>query len=252
MRNIKPLVCLSVLATAIGLVSGAFADNFINLTTVKDDIVVTDGARLHAVLDDSGSISIAPNATVTLWMAIIQESSSMNGAGITCLGDATIILESENYICGRSRGFPAIYVPKGSTLTIKGPGKLTAIGNAWAAGIGGGEGLNCGNIVIDGGIITAKGGSSSDNGSISYITDDMIIPPDSNYKKNSIIIHPPSNDGGGPGIGAARMGGHCVHKQYRDYARGRKHGSQLRQLLSRHLRARRFHAYDRGRWFADG
>lgn len=201
----KRMKCLFVAcAAAFGLVFGAFAESFVNLTTVKDDLVVTDGTRLHAVLHDSGSISIAPNATVTLWGAIIQESSSMNGAGITCLGDATIILECENYICGRSRGFPAIYVPKGSTLTIKGPGKLTAIGNGWAAGIGGGEGLNCGNIVIDGGMITAEGGDSSDIGSISYITDDMIIPPDSNYKKNSIIIRPPSNDGGGPGIGAAR------------------------------------------------
>ena len=133
---------LVTLVAILGLAAGAFADSFVNLTTVKDDIVVTDGARLHAVLDDSGTISIAPNATVTLWMAIIQESGSKTGAGITCLGNATIILESENYICGRSSGFPAIYVPKGSTLTIKGPGKLTAIGNGWAAGIGGGEGLN--------------------------------------------------------------------------------------------------------------
>lgn len=195
---------MAVLSALVCFASAAFAESFVNLTTVKGDMVVTDGTRLHAVLDDSGSISIAPNATVTLWMAIIQESSSVNGAGITCLGDATIILESENYIFGRSRGFPAIYVPKGSTLTIKGNGKLTAIGNGWAAGIGGGEGLNCGNIVIDGGMITAEGGDSSNHGSITCITDDMILSPDSDYKKNSIVIHPPSNDGGGPGIGAAK------------------------------------------------
>ena len=197
----RTMVALSALMC---FASAAFAESFINLTTVKQDVVVTDGTRLHAVLDDEGSISIAPNATVTLWMAIIQGSSTVNGAGITCMGDATIILESENYICGRSSGFPAIYVPKGSTLTIKGTGRLTAIGNGFAAGIGGGDGQDCGNIVIDGGVITAKGGSSSNDGTITYITDDMIIPPGSNYKQNSIIIHPPTVNGGGPGIGAAR------------------------------------------------
>lgn len=196
------LLCLA----AFGLAFASRAESFVNLSTVSGDMVVTDGSRLHAVLNDKGKISIAPNATVTLWLAIIQDSATKQGAGITCLGDATIILEGENYVCGRSSGFPAIYVPKGSTLTIKGSGKLTAIGNGFAAGIGGGEGQDCGSIVIDGGVITAQCGDYDDDGSITFITDDMILPPDSNYKKNSLVIHPPSVNGGGPGIGAAQNG----------------------------------------------
>ncbi len=196
----KKLILLGF--AAFGLAFASRAESFVNLGTVSGDIVVTDGTRLHAVLNDKGNISIASNATVTLWLAIIQESATKQGAGITCLGDATIILEGENYVCGRSSDFPAIYVPKGSTLTIKGTGKLTAIGNGFAAGIGGGRGKDCGNIVIDGGVITAEGGRSSDNGDIAYITDDMIIPPDSNYRHNTLIIHPPCVNGGGTGIGA--------------------------------------------------
>ena len=197
---------IATLALTVCAAFTASAENFVNLSTVSGDMVVTDGSRLHAMLNDKGKISIAPNATVTLWLAIIQGSATKTGAGITCQGNATIILEGENYVCGRSSGFPAIYVPKGSTLTIKGTGKLTAIGNGWAAGIGGGDGQDCGNIVIDGGVITAQGGDYDDDGSITFITDDMILPPDSNYKKNSLVIHPPSVNGGGPGIGAAQNG----------------------------------------------
>ena len=64
---------MAVLSALICFASAAFAESFINLTTVKNDIVVTDGTRIHSVLPNTGKISIAPNATVTLWMAIIQE-----------------------------------------------------------------------------------------------------------------------------------------------------------------------------------
>jgi hypothetical protein len=52
-------------------------------------------------------------------------------------------------------------VPKDKTLTIKGEtegtGKLIARSNGYSAGIGGGYYINCGNIVIQGGNITAAG-----------------------------------------------------------------------------------------------
>ena len=60
--------------------------------------------------------------------------------------------------------------PAWATLTIKGEtegtGKLIASSNGDGAGIGGGDGIsstakNCGNIVIQGGVITATGGSNS-------------------------------------------------------------------------------------------
>jgi hypothetical protein len=71
-------------------------------------------------------------------------------AGINCAGNATINLAdgSENTVKGFHSDYPGIHVPMGSTLTIEGPGKLTASSNGKGAGIGGGKNLGCGNIVI--------------------------------------------------------------------------------------------------------
>lgn len=104
---------------------------------------------------------IPDGATVTLRDASINCNGGV--PGITCNGDATIILEGSNTVTG-SEGEPGISVPEGRTLTIKGSGSLTAEGgtyefggNKWGgAGIGGlPEG---GNVIIEGGSITAIGG----------------------------------------------------------------------------------------------
>ena len=100
-------------------------------------------------------IKIADGATVTLHDIHIADDSY-----IDCKGDATIILESENSICA-AKNNPAIWVNEGKTLTIKGTGSLDAENEGWAAGIGGGETLPCGNIVIESGTIVAKGGESA-------------------------------------------------------------------------------------------
>ena len=100
-------------------------------------------------------IKIAAGATVTLYDVHIADDSY-----IDCKGDATIILEGENSICADDNN-PAIWVDEGKTLTIKGTGSLKAENVGWAAGIGGGEKLPCGNIVIESGTIVAKGGERS-------------------------------------------------------------------------------------------
>ena len=82
-------------------------------------------------------------------------------AGLTCSGDATLILEGTNFVRGFYRHHPGIYVPEGKTLTISGDGALTAISNGKSAGIGGGHWLSCGNIVIEGGSISAIGGEKA-------------------------------------------------------------------------------------------
>ena len=101
-------------------------------------------------------ISIGDGATVTLHDVHISD-----GSYIDCDGDATIVLEGENSICANYNN-PAIWVPKGYTLTIKGTGSLDAENDrntyGIAAAIGGGEKLPCGNIVIESGTIVAKGG----------------------------------------------------------------------------------------------
>ena len=68
---------------------------------------------------------------------------------------------------GFHQHFPGVFVPSGNTLTIKGgtsgTGKLIASSNGDGAGIGGGSSTvipNCGNIVIQGGVIEATGGNN--------------------------------------------------------------------------------------------
>ena len=151
--------------------------NVVDLSTVTTATTIKDGYTVTGTLDVANypvKISIADGATVTLDGVTITGENSLDykWAGITCLGDATIILkdDSENSVKGFHQNYPGIYVPgdadnpaNNKTLTIKGEtkgtGKLTASSNGNGAGIGGGNSINCGNIEIQGGKITATGGS---------------------------------------------------------------------------------------------
>ena len=83
--------------------------------------------KLLALLAANVKVSIADGATVTLRDATINwvHSASCKWAGITCEGDATIILEGANTVKGFYEHYSGIYAPKGKTLTIKGQGSLT-------------------------------------------------------------------------------------------------------------------------------
>ena len=127
-------------------------------------------------LDGGYRICIVDGATVTLsGVTIHGDSVSQNipWAGLTCLGDATIILEGDNKVNGFNLACPGILPgEEGKTLTIKGSGTLkaksafsSATGGPHAAGIGCGTmtypgyvNTSCGNIRIEGGHITATGG----------------------------------------------------------------------------------------------
>ena len=96
-----------------------------------------------------------------------DDSPALSGvfAGITCLGNATLIISGteDNYVKGFSSGYPGIFVPSGSTLTITGSGTLYALGDEYGAGIGSGRSdvtavKDAGNIVIQGGRISSVGG----------------------------------------------------------------------------------------------
>ena len=138
----------------------------INLSTVTGNTTAKDGDVLTGTLGTNVKISIAAGATVTLQGADINGSGTWNSgsyAGINCVGDATIILDGTNTVRGFYENYPGIHVPTGSTLTIQGDGSLTASSNGYGAdicygaGIGGGYRLQCGNIVIVGGTVTATG-----------------------------------------------------------------------------------------------
>lgn len=117
------------------------------------------------------SIKIAENATVTLSDAKISPSDC---AGITCQGNATIILVGTNTVVAGKVGYAGICCGDSSTtLTIRGTGSLTATGQGInipggeytaiaGAGIGGDcRSHSCGDIRIEGGTITAIGGAGA-------------------------------------------------------------------------------------------
>ena len=158
--------------TAISFTMTEAAAKIIYLADVTSNTIVEDGYTVTGTLGAEVKISIADGATVTLDGVTIngEDDENYSWAGITCVGNATIILKdgSENTVRGFYEDYPGIYVPGNHTLTIKGgaagTGKLTASSNGYGAGIGGGYEKHCGNIEIQGGVITATGGSDASAG----------------------------------------------------------------------------------------
>ena len=149
----------------------------VDLSGVTTDTIIRDGQTVTGTLSANVKISIEDGATVTLDNVTINgidesgvppwQSSDYPWAGLTCLGDATLVLSGENTVNSFHNLHPGILVAKqlgeGAeyTLTITGSGSLTATGNQYAAGIGSETGTSCGNITITGGTITATGGSDA-------------------------------------------------------------------------------------------
>ena len=136
--------------------------------STEEFATATDGMTITGTLTANVKVSIADGATITFDNATINgvNNESYKWAGITCLGDATIILKdgTTNKVKGFFKRYPGIQPgPSGKTLIIKGgtagTGTLEASSSQWGPGIGG-ENATCGNIEIQGGVITAKG----DNG----------------------------------------------------------------------------------------
>ena len=141
-------------------VSVELVSKTIDLSKVTGNIMIPDGYTVTGTLAGNYQISIASGATVTLDGVTINgvNSEYCKWAGITCLGDATIILKegTTNIVKGFYGAYPDIQAgPTDNTLTIKGTGSLTASSNRHGAGIGGVAEESCGNIDIQGGIITA-------------------------------------------------------------------------------------------------
>lgn len=135
-----------------------------DLSGITADYIATDFETLTGTLTSKVKISVEAGATVTLNNANINgtdEWKDTSCPGLSCLGNATIILNGDNHVTSYKGNHPGIYIPSGSTLTIQGPGSLTAKGEpssgSGGAGIGGGYSISCGNIHIEGGTITASG-----------------------------------------------------------------------------------------------
>ena len=163
-----------------------------DLSSLSADYEAQNGETLTGQLAASHKISIAAGATVILKNVDINYGKTLTAssyAGITCLGDATLIVVNaspeiaynENYVKGFNAtliisgtdyvkgfnvGYPGIFVPSGHTLTITGSGTLDVLSDEYGAAIGSGryniDAYNsCGNIVIQGGTIYARGGGSA-------------------------------------------------------------------------------------------
>ena len=137
--------------------------DIVDLSTLTGDMEARNGQTLTGTLGCNVKVSIADGATVTLRDATIngRNKNAFRWAGITCPGNATLVLEGENSVRGFQRMFPGIHIAPGKTLTIKGSGSLSAGSNGYGAGIGGGSSIDCGHIVIEGGTITAEGGNEA-------------------------------------------------------------------------------------------
>ncbi len=163
--NLLSFCCALLLPCAV-----ATAENVVTLTEETEAITLADGDVLTGTGGANTHVSIADGASVTLSGVTIAATTcdeDHKWAGLTCLGNATITLAdgTTNTIKGGHYYYPGIYVAEGYTLTIEGnTGILVASGNVNeydetdGAGIGGGCLINCGNITINGGVISAKGG----------------------------------------------------------------------------------------------
>ena len=140
--------------------AAAPAANIVDLSKLTENTELKDGDVLTGTLGANVKISIADGATVTLDGVTINGVSDLNceWAGITCLGDATIILSGTNTVTGFYGDYPGIQAAAGKTLIINGTGSLTASSLGKGAGIGGANNVACGNIEIQGGTITATSG----------------------------------------------------------------------------------------------
>lgn len=145
----------------------------VDLSKLTADYEAQDGDILTETLGTNVKISIADGAEIALRDMAINgvDNESYQWAGITCLGNATIILKdgSKNTVKGFHENYPGIQAgPTGKTLVIKGENQGTGSLDAspydggtkfsYGAGIGGGLDISCGDINIQGGVITVTGG----------------------------------------------------------------------------------------------
>lgn len=204
------------------------SENTLDLSAVTaessdEDRTAKDGWTIFGDLRVNKPIFIADGATVTLDDVSINANGTWYesaSAGITCLGDATIVLKdgTTNIVKSLDGEYSGIYVPEGKTLTITGgtagTGRLTAActpaqyGICWACGIGAGYETSCGNIVISGGVITAIGGNSAAGIGSAYGS--VGVPGETNSACGDITINGGTVVASGgetaPGIGSGDRG----------------------------------------------
>ena len=147
---------VTVGTSSINIFATINRESFINLSEATNDFTAVDGDVLSGTTQYT--MTVTDNANVTL------SGVTING-GIICDGSATITLVGTNSVSGAMNMAGIQVGGEGTTLTIRGNGFLNASGDDQSAGIGLSRAWNPesdvvgGDIVIEGGTITAIGGS---------------------------------------------------------------------------------------------
>ena len=140
------------------------AAQYVDLSTKTEDYEAQDGDVLTGQLPSDCQLTIAADATVTLFNATVNYDGGFPyRAAVSCLGNATLVLKGPNTVtCNSSKGV-GITPADGSTLTIQGNGILNVNGKGdECIGIGYRSGVNgTGNVVINSGTIVINANSAA-------------------------------------------------------------------------------------------
>ena len=151
------------------------AAQFVDLSTKTANYEAQNGDVLTGQLPSDCQLTIAADATVTLFNATVNYGGYSGIPAVSCLGNATLVLKGPNTVTCNSYNGAGINPADGSTLTIQGNGILNVNGNGESCiGIGYRNGVNgTGNVVINSGTIVIKANSAAIGakyGSIGNIT----------------------------------------------------------------------------------
>ncbi len=163
--NISDLIDASTLKVNDGAVElTAETGTSYTFTMPAADVTVTAEVAQSNVDGDILTGSIRHTVTIPHGASITLNDAAISGS-IVCEGSATITLVGTNSVSGATFKAGIQIGGSGTTLTIKGDGSLTANGGSQSAGIGlsrasaPANDVIGGDIVIEGGNITANGGS---------------------------------------------------------------------------------------------
>ena len=169
MKNINYMICAVLIAASTSFAEMAIY-NLSGLPDGMDEITLKNGDKLIGTVNgnkDNCRILVAKDAKITLDGAqVLGANNGYESAGITCLGNCTIVLKGRNVMRGYHQNFPGVQVANDEndqkyTLTIQGDGSLDASSSGKGAGIGCKDNTNCGHIVITSGVIKATGGEGA-------------------------------------------------------------------------------------------
>lgn len=151
------------------------AAQYVDLSTKTANYEAQNGDVLTGQLPSNCQLTIAADATVTLFNATVNYGGVTRISAVSCLGNATLVLKGSNTVTCNSYSGAGITPADGSTLTIQGNGILNVNGSGdGCIGIGYRSGVNgTGDVVINSGTIVIKANSAAIGakyGSIGNIT----------------------------------------------------------------------------------